>query len=96
MSNVIDTLCRTKDCGPEILSFVGNSGSMWSPERSGNYARDCATGRLYASELAEYVRLTGRLHTMSFVAQAIAASGEWGGVEIGFFTGISAAMNEAD
>lgn len=79
------------DCSSitEVLPFATSKFDLWAPHRSGDYTADCAAGRSYAADLLKYIRITERLPMLGHVAQAIAAGGAWGGVEIGFFHGIA-------
>lgn len=74
----------------EALSFVAPSGSLWAPDRSGNYAEDCQLGRFYARELIGYIRLRNCPPLLGHVCQAMSAA-DWSGVEVGFFQEISEA-----
>lgn len=93
MMDAIGTNLDCESVGADVLSFV-QGRSLWVPERDGRYDRDCATGRFYASELVEFIRATGRTHLFGFVGQAIARSGQWGGVEIGFYSEIAQHLEE--
>ncbi len=66
------------------LSFSDKT-SLWSILESGDYAKDCQSGREAARELMNYVAFQGMPNLMPSVASAIAKNGRWGGLEIGFF-----------
>ena len=74
----------------EVLPFARSKSDLLAPQRTGDYAIDCATGRTYAGALLKYMRIKGFPPMLGRVAQAIAAGGAWDGVEIGFFHGIAA------
>jgi hypothetical protein len=57
---------------------------FWVPERSGDYAVDCETGRRYARDLLVLIRSEGNPALFGSVIRAISEVGVFGGVEIGF------------
>lgn len=95
METVIGSLNGVDEYSNESLSFVGSRQDLWQPKRTGTYGQDCEVGRFYASELAEFVRVTGRVTVLPHICKAIADCGQWDGVEIGFFTAIGIAFAEA-
>jgi hypothetical protein len=56
---------------------------------AGDWATQCGAGREHAREAIEYIRATGNAAMLPGIVRAIAERGAFGGVEIGFFTGIS-------
>jgi len=73
------------------LAFVSVDGpddrpveNAWSPLRSGNFEKDCATGRRYFSELYRLMKSNDNPMYLSRVLAAQARAGKWEGVEIGF------------
>lgn len=75
-----------------MLSFVRSTGSEvnpWSeevlPDVPENYAALSDAGRARAEELVAYMRRHRAPMALGHVARAIAASGRWGPMEIGFY-----------
>lgn len=74
------------------LSFVrveaGPDGSaavdLWAPERTGNYAADCRTGREAANELLAMIKRHGCYALAGWVQKSQIKSGIFGALEIGF------------
>lgn len=66
----------------DSLPFV--SASAWTPDRTGNFETDCATGRSYFRALQELILKTGNPLFLSRVLHAQVEGGKWEGVEIGF------------
>lgn len=89
MANIAEKFSRLEASKVEVLSFVRGRSDLWAPDRSGDYAQDCSSGRSYARELLEYMQLKGQDPLLGHVVQAITAGGVWDGVEIGFFAEIS-------
>lgn len=74
------------------LSFVKINPDLtrnfWAPTRTGDYAVDCDQGRRYAVELQEYIAENRSATIYTSICRAMTEGGEYGGVEIGFSTGI--------
>jgi hypothetical protein len=68
----------------ESLSFVGSAAEIWAPARTGEYAKDCQMGRLYARELLQFMQTRGYPPFLGHVFQAMVTRGKFEGVEIGF------------
>ncbi|MBH0113246.1 hypothetical protein I5E68_09840 [Novosphingobium sp. YJ-S2-02] len=62
----------------------------WVPQRSGDYAKDCETGRNYARELCELIGATDNPGYLGRVMKAVIEGGTYDGVEIGFCHAIAA------
>jgi hypothetical protein len=73
---------------PALLPFVTRA-SLWQPATTGNWAEDNATGREHAEALLHLIAETNTHPMLGQVVQAIAKSGQWGGVEVGFFQRIA-------
>ena len=62
----------------------------WSPPRSGEWDKDCETGRNSAVALTEYLHKSHDIHIMMPIMSAIGAAGmSEAGVEVGFFSALS-------
>lgn len=59
---------------------------IWAPERTGNYATDCAIGRDHAKEAIHAMRVTGN---PALLGNIVKSFGQIEGVEVGFLYGIS-------
>ena len=70
------------------LSFVESASKAWVPERTGNYADDCARGRRYARELLNFMREKNDPLPFNQVVRSMTDGGTMSGVEIGFCTEI--------
>jgi len=68
---------------------------IWNPERSENYSRDCALGRLLFKELLDDMKKTGNVYLLSRTVEAQVANGIFGGVEIGFHAALTEALSVA-
>jgi len=66
------------------LSFVESKQQPWMPQRTGEYAFDCAQGRRYADELISFMREKNDPLPFGNVIRAIAEHGKMEAVEIGF------------
>ncbi|MCW1381513.1 hypothetical protein OLX02_01620 [Novosphingobium sp. KCTC 2891] len=67
----------------------GTIESHWNPERTGDYAVDCATGRNYAGQFAAMMRDGGNESLLPWIIRAMPRGQEMSGVEIGFLTALS-------
>lgn len=71
------------------LPFVDTSDGvptrLWTPTPSGDWTADNATGHGYADALVDFMRENERPPLLGQVAHAMAATGQWSGVEVGFF-----------
>jgi hypothetical protein len=56
----------------------------WQPDRSGDYATDCAAGREIGAEVADLISSTGNPAFFGTIARAIAEAGQFDGIEAGF------------
>jgi hypothetical protein len=90
-TNVISGIA-TENLPLKVLSFVRDKKQLWAPERTGDYAADCATGRFYAEELVEFIAATDKPFVLGHIAKAIAEAGTWDAVEIGFYSVLGAAL----
>lgn len=72
------------------LTFVTRTAAgtldLWTPERTGDYANDCAMGRDYAAELLAHMVTSQDSGIFGAVMRAITRSGVYDAVEIGFCT----------
>lgn len=66
-----------------------DSFKLWSPMRPDDYALANKVGRDAADEVIAYMNVSRDLSVVSFIAERITASGEFSGVETGFFTRIA-------
>lgn len=58
----------------------------WQPPRTGNYKKDCATGR----EIAEALMCNqGSPSDLGWIVRSMVTAGKFDGVEVGFFHRIS-------
>ena len=75
----------------EMLSFVkAEKKDWWAIEaRTGDYVADAALGRSLADEVANVIRTTANPAAFVRIVEAIVKRGEFDGVEVGFFTGLS-------
>lgn len=74
------------------LSFVTvteNVKDFWVSGQTGDWTKDNEIGRARADELLALIASTCCPAYLVSVAQAIAKSGNWSGVEAGFFTRIA-------
>jgi len=76
------------------LGFTSRHGdgriNLWSPAAvGGDYEAQCRAGREFAAEAIEHIRDSGNVPALAGIARAIAESGTFGGVEVGFFTAVS-------
>ncbi|MFN3424921.1 MAG: hypothetical protein ACK40C_09490 [Novosphingobium meiothermophilum] len=69
----------------------GTIESHWNPERSGDYAADCATGRSYAGEFLTKMRDGDSVSLLPWIIRAMPRGREMDGVEIGFLTAVAEA-----
>lgn len=77
----------------QILDFVQVSASgldMWAIEPTNNYAKDCKRGREAAIDLYRAMD-SEQLPAIALgtVSRAIICKGRYGGLEVGFFQGLS-------
>lgn len=82
------------------LSFTSRRADdgveLWSPaEVAGDWAAQCHAGRDFGSEAVDYIRATGDATMLSGIVRAIAECGKFSGVEAGFFTAVSTAIEIA-
>lgn len=56
----------------------------WAPDRTGNYADDCAKGRAEAELMLVYIDQTQNPAVFGTIARAIVVAGVYEAVEIGF------------
>lgn len=70
----------------------GTIESHWEPQRSGDYAADCARGREYAQQFVRSMQDSENASLLPWVIRAMPRGDEMGGVEIGFLTGVSLAV----
>lgn len=75
----------------EDLSFVGvdTTGEYpkalaWNPTRSGDYAKDCETGRSHFKELQDLMGSESNPLFLCRVLRAQVEGGKWEAIEIGF------------
>lgn len=66
----------------------GTIESHWNPERTGDYAADCATGRSYAGQFAEMMRESGNAALLPWIIRDMPRGQDMSGVEIGFLTAV--------
>jgi len=71
-----------------VLSFMGENGATWSPDRAGRYSECCERGRFYARELLGYIRLGAAPSLLGHIIKMIPTK-DWSGVEVGFFQEIT-------
>jgi len=62
----------------------GSIESHWQPQRTGDYAADCATGRDYAARFAAI----GNPILLPWIVRSMPRGDDFSGVEIGFLTAI--------
>lgn len=84
------------------LSFVASDTSgdfpkvmPWAPKRSGDYKKDCETGRAAFRELSEYIAETDNPTLLGRVLEAQVRGGVWDATEIGFAQAMSEALMAA-
>lgn len=74
------------------LSFVRHrpnwTTNFWAPERSGDYETDCNRGRAAAREMLQFIRERNCPNVYASICRDMAASGVFGGFEVGFCTEI--------
>lgn len=58
--------------------------STWKVEPSGDYSKDCVTGRHYFEQLLRAIETNGNILLLSRVIEGQVKAGQWGGIEIGF------------
>lgn len=79
------------------LDFVqtvdGRLVSTWSPTRTGDHAKDCATGRTYGVQMLDLMRRQSNPVLLGQVTQGIVSGGIYSGVEIGFMQAIAEATS---
>ncbi len=64
--------------------------SLWDPTNiEGDYDAQCHAGRKLAAEAISYIRESANATLLAGVARAIAERGDFGGIEVGFFTAVS-------
>ncbi len=68
----------------DSLSFTAGPGNLWVPERTGDHAMDCATGKRCAQELLDFMRQRNAPMALGFVCAAMPEIHT--GAEIGFFS----------
>lgn len=78
----------------DLLGFTSRrengSVNLWDPAPvGGDYEAQCRAGREFAAEAIEHIRDSGNVPVLAGIARAIAESGTFGGVEVGFFTAVS-------
>lgn len=61
----------------------------WSPQVTGDWSTDCATGRRYADEMLARIRKNENPTALGHIVKAMVGHGQWGGVEVGFFQRLS-------
>lgn len=69
------------------LPFVKDENA-WAPQRTGNYEKDCATGRAYGKALIDFIRERESPQVFGHIARAMTAGGVFEGVEVGFCSAI--------
>ena len=57
---------------------------QWSPERSGNFSKDCTLGRLLFKEVLDEMQKSGNVYLLLRTIEAQVDAGVFDGVEIGF------------
>jgi hypothetical protein len=57
----------------------------WRPIRTGDWSTDCATGRVYAVKLIDWMKFHDDPLALTNVVKAITRKGVFTGVETGFF-----------
>jgi hypothetical protein len=67
----------------------GDTVDLWPGSPTGNYSEANAIGRTRAQELIDVIRRTGSVVLLTHVFETIAKKGQFGGMEIGFFHGLS-------
>lgn len=67
----------------------GETVDLWPPSLTESYSESNTIGRARAQELIDVMRRTGSVVLLTHVSEAIAKKGEFGGMEIGFFHGLS-------
>lgn len=70
---------------PFVREVTGLPTQLWVATPTGAWAADNATGHGYADVLLAYIEATGNLTLLGFVVKAIGQSGQWSGIEAGFF-----------
>jgi len=63
---------------------TGHVISTWTVESSGDYSKDCATGRHHFDQLLRAIDASGNLLLLSRVIEGQVKAGHWSGIEIGF------------
>lgn len=66
----------------------GTIESHWNPERTGDYAADCAAGRSYAGQFVAMMRDGANVSLLPWIVGTMPRGEEMGGVEIGFLTAL--------
>lgn len=83
------------------LSFVRHRAdwttNFWAPERTGDYAADCAAGRAAAIEMQQFIQERHCPNVYASIVRDMTLCGQWTGFEVGFCTevGIIVAVNGA-
>jgi hypothetical protein len=83
---------HTNTAAKRLADFSFVSGGKWAPERSGDYDRDCRTGRRYAGELLRGIRESGNPALIGGVARLISEAAAFDGVEAGFWSKLGCAL----
>ena len=57
---------------------------LWTPVITGDWSRDCATGRAAAAELTRVMATLESPFMLGYVLRRMVEKGVWGGCEVGF------------
>lgn len=79
------TLSQPLNDLPFVRTAEGFPPRLWVTAPSGAWSEDNATGHDYAEVLLAHIASNDVSHLLGQVVQAIAATGRWGGIEVGFF-----------
>ena len=72
------------NAGGDMPSLPLKDGALWQPDRTGNYGKDCETGRAAADSLLQTIEETQNPCLFGTVVRAMVEGGVFGGVEAGF------------
>ncbi len=82
-----------------ILPFVRNGDlrdpqahPFWNVTPTGDYAQDCLMGFTMGLQAIAYIRASGFTPVLGWTVSDMAKTGEWTGIEYGFFQCIAEAL----
>lgn len=75
---------------PFVQDTPGSARVFWKVQPTGDYAKDCETGRGYARATRDYLLDGGAPSVLGQIASAMPPR-PWSGVETGYFQGIASA-----